>query len=141
MSEDRRKILEMLGAGKISAEEAEKLLDAIGKGQAAETGQEPSQERTSSGKAKPKFIRIMVEPKDGCDGDRVNIKIPIMIVRAGMKLSSMIPHETREALYSKGIKFKLNDLDPEKIDEICEGLMECAIDVDDEDEKVRIFCE
>ncbi|MBT4609893.1 MAG: hypothetical protein HOC05_07630, partial [Gemmatimonadetes bacterium] len=38
MSEDRKKVLEMLSEGKINVEEAERLLQALGEGSGADEG-------------------------------------------------------------------------------------------------------
>ena len=59
MSEERKKILEMLSQGKISADEAEKLLDAISPN-ATETNAGRSSP-TLDEKKDPKFLRVLVE--------------------------------------------------------------------------------
>ena len=78
MLAERKKILEMLAAGKITAEEAEKLLDKIeGAGRAAVQSAGHDNE---SGEKKPRFLRIEVE-KPG--QDQVNIRVPLAFARAG----------------------------------------------------------
>lgn len=140
MSEERRRILEMLAAGKITAEEAEKLLDAIGESGAAE------QVKGDAPKGKPKFLRIMVEPKsDRSNKEKVNMRIPLQVVRAGVKLSSILPDGAKEKLSTKlqdkGISINVNDINSECLESIVNSLSEMSIDVDDEKERVRIFCE
>ncbi|UCD94979.1 MAG: hypothetical protein JSU69_02700 [Candidatus Zixiibacteriota bacterium] len=138
MSEERRKILDMLSAGKISAAEAERLLDAIGRPAAEESTVEP--------KKKPKFLKVKVEPKS-CEGkgERVNIKIPLSVLRAGAKLSGFLPDEAKMKIQSKlkdkGIGVDLNSLDSGKLEDVICCLGEMSIDVDDEDETVKIYCE
>ena len=55
MSEDRKKILEMLSQGKISVDEAEKLLAALSQSDGAANGQ-------TRGRPIPKYLRVLVEP-------------------------------------------------------------------------------
>lgn len=167
MSEERKRILAMLGAGKITADEAEELLDAIEKhsdidikvvtsGTADDCCDDDTASKsaggTKSGSAgksasgtKPKFLRIMVEPKDGCKGEKVNIRVPMMLLKAGVKLASVIPGSAKNKINDKmkaeGIDIDLNKLDSKSLDEIVTGLGAICIDVDDDKEKVRIFCE
>jgi hypothetical protein len=142
MSEERRKILNMLAEGKISADEAERLLEALGK---RESGGESEGKIQPQHKGKLKCLKIQVEPKSGESKDKVNIKIPLQIIRAGIKLGSVIPGNTKdkinEALQEKGIALDINDLKGDSLETILESLCEMSIDVDDDDEKVRICCE
>lgn len=55
MSEERRKILEMLSQGKISVDEAEKLLAVL-------SAPEPEENEARSAKLRTKYVRIVVEP-------------------------------------------------------------------------------
>ncbi len=147
MSNERRQILEMLAAGKITAAEAEKLLDAINE----RSPDTPSEEGGSTQKKKPKFIRILVIPGSHSheghkhSAERVNIRIPLMLVKAGMKMSSFVPEGAREkideVLHDKGININLTSMKPEQLDEVMEGLKEMDIEVEDGDDKVHIFCE
>jgi DUF4097 and DUF4098 domain-containing protein YvlB len=145
MSEERMRILNMVAEGKITAEEAEKLLEALSGGH--ENTAVGASETT---RAKPKFLRILVEPKEGHGserrhGDKVNIKIPIMLIKAGMKLGSILPNGQKDRVNShlkeKGINIDLSNLDSNAIDDLLLGLKETSIDVDDEKETVKIFCE
>jgi len=139
MSNERRQILTMLAEGKITAEEAEKLLDAIG---AKKTG-ETEQAESKSGKT-PKFLCVRVDT-DEPGKEKVNIKIPLMLIKAGVKLKGLIPGEAKAkisgALHEKGLNFDLDDIDSGSIDEILKSLQDCCIDVDGGKEKVKIYCE
>ncbi|MEE9441640.1 MAG: hypothetical protein V3V99_03130 [candidate division Zixibacteria bacterium] len=145
MSEERLKILNMVAEGKITAEEAEKLLDALDQEQ-----NDAAVASTKTKTRKPKSLRIMVEPKNGQGaggrhGDWVNIKVPIMLIKAGMKLGSILPNGHKEKISNhfkdKGINIDLNNLDSNAIDNLLMGLKETSIVVDDEKETVKIFCE
>ena len=139
MSEERRKILEMLSDGKISVDEAEKLLAAISSSD-SDSGRD-----SSRGKAQPKYLRILVEPsEENGDGERVNIRVPFKLVRAGLKLASFIPKHAQtkvnEALSEKGIDMDFSNITSEDLEELITHLDDFSVDIEGE-EKVRIFCE
>ncbi len=139
MSEERRRILDMLQEGKITADEAERLMDAMGN----TTGQTAAPEACCVPKKKAKYLCVLVEPKVA-GKDRVNIKIPLLLVKAGAKLGAMMPNGTQSkisgALKEKGFDIDLNKMDSETIDAFIEALTQTSIDVDDTKEVVRIYC-
>ena len=139
MSEERRRILEMLAKGTVTAAEAEKLLDAVDEG-IPQGGQGPSKDDKVV--AKPKFMRVLVEEKDG---ERVDIRIPLQLIRAGVKLGSLIPQGAQGkvgvALAEKGINLDLGNLKPEAVEDLIDGLAELSVEVHDDEDHVRIFCE
>jgi len=131
MSEERKKILEMLAAGKISTDEAERLIAAL---ETAETREQESQSPPSKG-GKPRYMRVVV---DDCD-HKVNIRVPMKLIRAGVKLSALIPQVAVDrAKEEAGID--LSQITPENLDEIINNLEDLTVDIDGK-EKVRIFCE
>ncbi len=143
MSSERKQILEMLAKGKISIDEAERLLNALGNEDARES-MSINEREASAQKGKPKYFRVLVEPKNG-NGDKVNIKIPLQVIRAGVKLKSILPDSTKTkvntALGDKGFNFDIDDVNSDSIDEIISSLSDLGIEVDDDKEKVSIFCE
>jgi len=148
MNEERRRILKMLADGKITADEAEELLDAVSeKNKNMETKTETEKENNSGVDFKKlKYLRILVEPKENNGrGEKVNIRIPMQLLRAGVKLASIIPGSARDKfddkMKDKGFDFDLKNLDAKSLEEIFASLGTMSIDVDDEKEKVRIFCE
>ena len=144
MEDDRRRILDMLVERKITADEAELLLKALDRGSpntspglAAATPAEP---------AKAKFLRVMVDSNEPDDGPtKVNIRVPMQLLRAGVRLSSLIPSGARDevnaALKDYGMPFDLQQLKPENLEEMIDQLKDLTVDVDQEKTKVRIFCE
>lgn len=141
MSEDRRKILDMLAQGKITVDEAEKLLSAISQ----PSGKSEQSEKTGK-KAFPKYLRIVVEPgPESVKGEKVNIRVPFQLLRAGIKLASVIPVDVQgkvdEHLKEKGIDINLSNITPENLEELLVHLNDLTVDVDSKEEKVRIFCE
>jgi len=143
MNENRRRILEMLAAGKITADEAERLLAALDREQTFSPGSGNAEPRA---KAKPKYMRVQVEAEDHADGPvKVNVRIPIQLLHAGVKFTSLIPPQAREhvnqAFRRQGMDFDLNSLKPENLDDIIDQLNDLTVDVDHKDAKVRVFCE
>lgn len=151
MNEHRRQILEMLANGRITADEAEHLLSALGK--------EPPSGSTANGsearpKPKPKYLRVLVEAVENKAGEAdvptmVNIRVPMQLLRAGVRLANFIPAQTRDtvndALKDKGIQFDLNQVKPENLEEIIDQLSDLEVNVHhaerDNNVKVRVFCE
>lgn len=144
MSEERTQILNMLAEGKITVKEAEKLLDATEQANEPAGDQEPVEVITDRHGKELKYLRIVVEPKSG-SSEKVNIKIPLNLIRAGIKLKSFIPGSAKqkvdEAMKEKGINFNIDDIKPDSLEGILSAMSDFAIDVDDNVEKVRIFCE
>ena len=139
MSEERKKILNMLAEGKISVEEAEKLLSAI----SAQEGETDPGEK--SGLSKLKYLRVVVEPGEKSEkAERVNIRVPIKLIRAGIKLASLLPNDVQgkvdDALKEKGLNLDFSQINEENIQEIVESLRDLTVDVEGQD-RVRIYCE
>ena len=137
MSDERRQILEMLAQGKITATEAENLLDAIG-----DNSEKPSGAETISAPRRiARHLRVLVD-----DGDEhVDIRVPLQMLRAGIKLGGLIPKsamtKVNGALEEKGVNFNLADLKIEDLEELIDSFSDLKLEVNDGDEKVRIFCE
>jgi len=142
MNEERRKILDMLAERKISVDEAEKLLAAIA---TEEAGGKRSDEESVTGVKLPfKYLRVQVEPGEGDEGERVNIRVPLKLIRAGLKWAALIPKDVQgkvdDALSEKGINLDLASIKPEDLDELVTHLKDLTIDVEGK-ETVKIFCE
>lgn len=147
MNEHRRRILQMLAEGKVSADEAERLLGALDGSSAAERS-DPS----NPAKSPPKFLRVQVDSEDnhGHDGPtKVNVRVPMQLLRAGVKLAYLIPHAALQkanlAMHEQGIPVDLTQIKPENIEELVEQLSDLSVDVDQKEGnskvKVRVFCE
>ena len=150
MNEHRRQILQMLAIGKISADEAERLLAAM---------ENPSSSATSSGsgssdviKPRPKYLRVVVDSEDGGGHDgptKVNVRVPMQLLRAGVRLASLIPapalRRANDAMQEQGVPIDLTQIKPENLEELVEHLNDLTVDVDQKDAntkvKVRVFCE
>ena len=156
MNEHRRKILEMLAAGKITADEAERLLAAIEPEPASTTefsGRIPGSGFTDTPvKTRAKYIRVLVEADEYMTGMKgqttVNVRVPLQFLRAGVRLASLIPKQAHdqldEALNRHGIPLTLSQIKPENLEELIDHLEDLTVDVEGKEgnnTKVRVFCE
>ena len=146
MSEERARILKMLAEGKINAEEAERLLDALESraGAAAEPAAPAVKgDATPLLNALPKFFYVKVL---STKGDNVDVKVPIALIRSGLKLTSLIPPQAMDQINSQmaeaGISLDFNNMKPEDIDELVESLREMEVTVNSADgDNVRVWAE
>jgi hypothetical protein len=137
MSEERRRILSMLAKGKISEQEAEELLDAIGK----------QEDRGSTGadEAKPKIIKYLYVKVISGQEDNVDVRVPLGLIRAGMKLTSLIPSQALEhintAMHDKGMKFDFNSFKPDDIEELIKNISDMEVNVQSRNgDTVKVYC-
>jgi hypothetical protein len=146
MSEDRVRILNMVAEGKISVEEAERLLDAIGKRTGAAPADGPAEPAIKGDpgpliEALPKYLYVKVL---AANGDNVDVKVPVALVRSGLKLTSLIPADAmgqiNDSMSEHGMSIDFSNLKPEDIDELVEALRETEITVDAQNgDKVRVY--
>lgn len=142
MSEDKIRILNMVKEGTVSVDEAEQLIDALGSKDSIHVDSPD----LKTGNKHPKYLRIQVmENFDEVKKEKVNIKIPLGIVRAGVKLGALIPDKTRDEINksfnAKGMHLGIDDFNSENIEDLIQCLTEMNIDIDDGKDTVRIFCE
>lgn len=156
MNENRKQILEMLAAGKITADEAERLLAALdpepavgGSNSAASTS---GSARNTTTRSIPKYLRVLVEADESMTGNKglttVNVRVPMQLLRAGVRLAALIPQQAHnqldEALSSHGVPLTLSQIKPENLEELIDHLEDLTVDVDGKEgnqTKVRVFCE
>ena len=147
MSENQKKILEMLAQNKISVEDAHRLLGAIDSGDTVKDS--PVRTETET-KGKAKYLRVTVMPSNGHENaenvDRVNVRVPMSLIRAGIKLTSLIPgdalNKVNDSLREKGINFDVRSIKPDDIEELIDALGDLQVDVDSaRGEKVKVFVE
>ena len=138
MSENRRQVLDMLVEGKISADEAERLLSLVDASPPPNAGgQTPSAPREGP----PRYLRVTVEEPD----ERVNIRVPLALIRAGMKLTALIPSQAADginkALRDKGIDMDVQNLGADGLDELVDAFAELEIEVQSGEDQVHIWVE
>ena len=142
MLEERRRILNMLAEGKISAADADGLLAAM-----ADSNAPPpvTEVKPAAPKSPPKYLRVLVEERDG-DNSKVNIRVPFNLIRAGVRLTALLPtgvhDQINKALKAKGLDLDISKVKPENLEEVVDHLAELTVDVDGgKGDKVRIYCE
>ena len=159
MTEERRRVLDLLAEGKINADEAERLLNALN-GAARAAPEEDSgpfagmrrfrrhvhrmhrehQEHHSAGR---RYVYVVID-QEGSDGrkERMRMKVPVKLLKAGISLSGLMPREVRErvqtALKAKGIEVDPFSLRGDE-DEILSALADLEIDIGNRGEKIRIY--
>ena len=143
MSENQKRILQMLADGKISVEEAQGLLSLTGPDK-----NPPFGSSVGSDKFPVKYLRVVVEPKAGAlerKHGRVNVRVPFTLIRAGIKLATLIPPEAADkvnsAMKEKGMSFDMRNLKAEDLEDIITALRESEINVDTDDETVKVYAE
>ena len=141
MADNQRRVLEMLAENKISVDEAARLLTLV---------EDPSGATDEeSRKQPPKYLRVVVQPNpDGgteAGAEHVNIRVPMALMRAGIKLTSLIPpkaaDQVNETLREKGIDMDLRNLKAEDLEPLVDALSDLEINVESGKEKVHIYVE
>ncbi|MBL8026281.1 MAG: hypothetical protein JNL74_07710 [Fibrobacteres bacterium] len=132
---DRNRILRMVAEGKITVEEADELLTAVIGGKGSE-----SSSNGSSPPKSPAYFYVKVSGEDNVD-----IRIPIGLLRAGMKFTSLIPVHAAEhinrAMRENGMTFDIHSIKPEHVDELIRHLGDMEINVKAKNgDNVRVHC-
>ena len=139
MSEETRKVLEMLSSGKITVQEAEQLLQAV-----TAPADEKNAEKNAERKADPKYFRILVNKpaSEGKKAENVNIKVPMSVVRGGLRLSSVFPGllAKKKIQLDDGTELDLSKIHYADLEAMIKDIGELTVDVDG-DAQVRIRCE
>lgn len=147
MSEDRKRILGMLAEGKITADEADLLLDSLGstaEERPVAASDMPSANWPTGPAAAgtvPKFLYVKVYGGK----DTVDVKVPLGLLRAGLKLTSLIPPQAMDQISDSmgehGMSIDFNNLKPEDIEALIENLGEMEVNVvSGEGDNIRVFC-
>ncbi|MDE0419844.1 MAG: hypothetical protein OXK76_03015 [Gammaproteobacteria bacterium] len=129
MNEERRKILDMLAEGRIDAHAAERLLDKLADAHTVA-------ERTELMPTSPRYLRV----RGHADGAQFDARIPLALIRTGIKLEAMLPSDTAEDLKGHGID--LGQFAGMAADELVEALGELKVNVEgDKGEQIQVYCE
>ena len=134
MSEETRRVLEMVSQGKVTVGEAEQLLQAVA------SGTDPEQ------KPNPKYFRITVTKPamNGRKAENVNIRVPISVVRGGLRLSAFFPGilGKKKIQMHNGAELDLSNVTYADLEAMIKDIGDVLVDVDDDEGKrVRIRCE
>ena len=149
MTDNQKRILEMVADKKITVDEAYRLLSLI------QPSADSSNAWPKEPKPSPKYLRVIVDTEHSwdkdCDGGRdrgpahINIRVPVALLRAGVKLATLIPPEAYnqvdEKLKNRGIMFDLRNMKPENVEELIQAINDLEVDIQGGQEKVRVYTE
>ena len=145
MTENQKRILEMVADKKITVDEAYRLLSLIQP--TADSGNQGPKEP----KPLPKYMRVVVDTEHSWEDGRdrgpvhINVRVPVALLRAGVKLATLIPPEAYnqvdEKLKNRGIMFDLRNMKPENVEELLQAINDLEVDIHGSQEKVRIYTE
>ncbi len=135
MNENSRRVLEMLAAGKVSVDEAERLLSLVDQGPETTTaGQPPAPPRR-------RYLRVTI---DSDNDDHIDVRVPLALIKAGVKLHTLLPAQAatgiNTALQDNGINVDIANLRTEDLEQLINALSEIEVNIDGDD-KVRVYCE
>jgi len=145
MSDDTRRILDLVAQGKITVDEAQQLLGAIG-APSVETAAHGAH-ADDSARPTPRWMRIAIHQaaREGRRDKDVNIRVPLAIVRSGMRLGALIPglagEQIQARMRERGLDVDFSKLDAAAIDTVLQELGDSNIEIDSGKAQVRITCE
>jgi hypothetical protein len=119
MNEEVLRVLEMVRSGKVTPEEGEKLLAALGQGET----------KTTTGKHTMLRIRVDVNDPEKTENAKVNVNVPLSIAKKAAGLLSLVPKNTKSELSDNGID--LDSIDLKELIELFENgeMTESLVDV------------
>ena len=172
MSDEQRRVLDLLAQGKITVEGADQLLRALGAparsgessgaGDARRDDAGPTLHDKRSWRGMFGFGAVRVPPTEpngarylkievhkpaaeGREEKNVNIRVPIALVRGGMRLGTIIgfyaDDKVQQKLRERGFDLDLSKIDKADIDNLLNNLGEMTLNVDKGKSQVRISCE
>ena len=75
----------------------------------------------------------------------MNVRIPVSLVRAGMKLTALMPphvaDDVNRAFKEKGIGFDIRNIKDEYVEQLIVALSDTEINVDSDEATVRVYAE
>ena len=117
------------------SDEARRVLDLVAQGQ------------ITVDDAQPKWVRIAIH-KSGREGRQdkdVNIRVPLAIVRTGMRLGALIPgaagEQVQARMRERGLDIDFSKLDANAIETVIREIGDTNIEIDDGRSQVRISLE
>ncbi|MDP6604507.1 MAG: hypothetical protein QGG17_09970 [Rhodospirillales bacterium] len=140
MTEEVKRVLEMVAVGKITVDEGERLLAAFGAGQSAPPP--PAEAERSV----PRFLKMEAGSTDKNGKDEgFRMRVPLDLLRAGIKMRALIPETKRdkinEKLRKKGIAGDVFEMSDDQIETLIRSLGELEIEAGDGEGGFRLYLE
>jgi hypothetical protein len=142
MSDETRRVLDLVAQGQITVDQADELLRAI-----AVSARDGASKPAGDERPRPRWVRVAIHKagnERGGDKD-VNIRVPIAIVKSGMRLGALIPglagDQVSARLRERGLDIDFSKLDAAAIESVLKELGDTNIEIDSGQAQVRITCE
>lgn len=136
MNANSRRVLEMLSEGKVSVDEAERLLSLVDEDPETTTVVQPLAPSAR------RYLRVTV---DSDDDEHIDVRVPLALIKAGVKLHTLLPAQAttgiNTALQDNGINVDIDNLRTEDLEQLIDALSEIEVNIQDGDDKVRVYCE
>jgi hypothetical protein len=150
--DDTRRILDMLSQGKITVDEADRLIKALGADRPAETS---AADAATGGRPAARWFRINIHKPARDEAQRpkdVNIRVPIAVVKGGMRLGAIIAtfagEKAAQRMKERGLDLDLSTINGdlsrmngEEFATFLKTLDDMNIEIDDGKSQVRITTE
>ena len=147
---DTRRILDMLQEGKITVDEADRLIKAVCEPPSDTVGAD-----AATDPERVRWIRINIQKSASDEGHKaknVNIRVPIAIVKGGMRLGAIIGtfagEKAARRMKAQGLDIDLakvssdlSQMNGPQFDEFLRSLNDTNIEIDDGKATVRITAE
>ena len=131
----------MLARGRLTVDEAERLLLALERG----TGHNKAPVRPPSRAASYLCVLVTASNSDDDENQTVDIRIPVATLRAGLSLSGLLPGAAvdgiNRVLAGRGVELDVRQLKDRDIERLLQTLQEVEIDVRSRDQRVLIYIE
>jgi hypothetical protein len=148
-TDDTRRVLDMLSQGKITVDEADRLLKAVGTERPAEA------DTAADGRPRARWFRINIHKpaKDQAHAPKdVNIRVPIAVVKGGMRLGAIIAtfagEKAAQRMKDRGLDLDLSTINGDlsrmngaEFATFLKSLDDMNIEIDDGKSQVRITTE
>jgi hypothetical protein len=86
-----------------------------------------------------------MDAEDGTGPSRLNVRIPLQLLRAGVRLTTLLPPaaitRVNAELGKAGVPIDLAELKPQHLDDLIEHLDDVIVDLDDPGTTMRVYCE
>ncbi|HWW82993.1 MAG TPA: hypothetical protein VNZ26_05280 [Vicinamibacterales bacterium] len=157
-TDNTRRILDLLAQGKITVDEADQLLRAVGGPEAGQARQRSQGSEGPQGGQRPqgpqaqtrsdaRWMRVTIDKaaRDGRPAKQVSIRVPMALVRGGVRLGAIFPYKGNDPisqhLRNHGVDVDWSKIDLSQLDSVLQNLDETTIDVDNGRAQVRISYE
>ena len=151
-TDDTRRILEMLAQGKITVDDADRLIQAVSADRPADTA---TADAAAGGRQRARWFRINIHKPAQDQSHRakdVNIRVPIAVAKGGMRLGAIIAtfagEKAAQRMKERGLDLDLSAINGDlsrmngaEFEAFMKSLDDMNIEIDDGRSRVRITAE